>query len=181
MQTTNIVIDILTFILASATGFLAHSTYKTAQATKEMVELEKIPLLTFSNIQINRPGGSSNFFVRIEVLLKNYSKVQIKYFIKEFEVIFDNKTYGKQQFNESGFVINPNAPGILRYPDIKYDAALTNNKEYQGSIKFSLEYYSIPYNIKKNLYREMTFSAIFKTAENSFSDITFNFTKEPNN
>ncbi len=39
----------------------------------------------------------------------------------------------------------------------------------------------MPYNIKKNLDREMTFSAIFKTAENSFSDITFDFTKEPNN
>ena len=147
-------LGLVTILLAIATFWLAISTRKAANASKNMFELESRPYLVFSKpifrLYIKTSDKKTNQIksqtLKLGVEFKNPSKVPVKYQIKSMKFTFDSRTVEEPKYMTDGGLIYPNDYGFFWFGGFSFNDELSPTKS--GIIEYELEYSSTDFHKK---------------------------------
>ena len=152
LEQTNVVLAILTFLLAAATVWLAIATWRMASVSKASFDLETRPYFSFKNFLFkffleeptdNNPSPSKGS-VRIGLKFKNPGRVLIHYQVEKIRITFSGATIDNPKFELMGGTIYPNDETLFWYGAIQNIDLSTMPKK--GNVEYEIKYYAVEKN-----------------------------------
>lgn len=148
-EQTNVVLTILTLLLAVATVCLAVSTWRMTSITKASFDLESRPYFAFKDFLfkffLKKPAEDSESpikgSVRIGLKFRNPSRVLIHYQVKNIRITFSGATVDIPKFELMGGYIYPNDETVFWYGAIQNIDLSTLPKT--GMAEYKVDYYAI--------------------------------------
>ena len=162
---TQLLLNVLTAVLAVATVWLAIATQLMARSTKRAVELEATPYLSFVEPRIvigkmppTVPDAERKSSVRLGVALRNPGKVRVQYEVSALRMTLNSVTVENPTFNTAGSYIFPGEIGVFWYGtlQIKGDVAAPSH----GTAEFEVLYWAADSSRKSKLSQRLTYSLL---------------------
>lgn len=138
--------NLLTFVLAGTTVWLAVATHKMAKATREAVAIQSQPFLAVDGIVLelgqmsNIADGGSIGVSRLALLLSNPGQVLVTYEIESLHVTFDSSVVPEPNFLTRRGVLHPKAQTHYYYPSIRFAGQLRPG--LAGEVTFTIGYWA---------------------------------------
>jgi hypothetical protein len=162
---TQTLLNVLTAVLAVATVWLAIATQLMARATKQALELEATPYLTFAGphivvgkMPLTVPDAERASTVRLGLGLRNPGKVRVQYEISTIRMTLNALTIENPTFTSHGSYIFPGETGVFWYGTLQVNGDLIVPS--QGTAEFEVLYWAADSKRKSKLSQRLTYSLL---------------------